>query len=290
MAKYPKYDFSDPNLDYNSVLQTDQMMYSDILHQGTGCCKSKSVNDILSQVDVLLQSASIDGDITSDLYNEERWKEDVKDAYLLLQSFFRLSADVSPEVPVVFPQEAIDNILRGKQYLSNLNTEYIEDLKKGCTDCKPSSFECLKQLLRALDYKNNLDQYDDIAIALLKKVQVIVGSYIFLVPGQVAFGYSVTNPFGNLLSVSLPNTISVAEGDTAYIMTFPDLANLNYPVIRELATEPLKDAWSNTINNFGFIPDSKLRIDIVGLYRYYYGRIPFAFDAESMDLEISKTI
>lgn len=178
---YPSYIFDD-DTNYSDVLVTVQEMYSDVLHQGDGCCKSKSLLSTLCEVDGLLQDINIVGEVGSDLYNLERWQEDIKSSYLILSSFFRLSADVSPAPVVPFPSEVLLEIERGKQYFSNLNEEFLGDLKRGCTDYSPLSYECLKRLLRALDFKNELDEYDEVAETLVYKMLVIIGGYKLVVP------------------------------------------------------------------------------------------------------------
>lgn len=195
MATYQEFDFNDPDLDYNDVLTVVYMMYSDILHQGSGCCSSSKTESILCQVDGFLQDIEIVGDPEKPLYNEDRWKEDIKGAYFLLENFFRLSvSDVSPIVNTPFPEEALDVIERGEQYFSNLQAEYLADLKRGCNNCKPTAYTCLKRLLRALNAKNELDQYDDISIVLIHKVEVIIGDYTLQVPPTVNAGADQSVP------------------------------------------------------------------------------------------------
>lgn len=195
MATYQEFDFNDPDLDYNDVLTVVYMMYSDILHQGSGCCSSSKTESILCQVDGFLQDIEIVGDPEKPLYNEDRWKEDIKGAYFLLENFFRLSvSDVSPIVNTPFPEEALDVIERGEQYFSNLQAEYLADIKRGCNNCKPTAYTCLKRLLRALNAKNELDQYDDVSIVLIHKVVVIIGDYTLQVPPTVNAGADQSVP------------------------------------------------------------------------------------------------
>lgn len=77
---YPIYNFSDPDLDYNQVLLTVRLMYSDLTSQSNGCCHSRAIEDVLCEVDKLLQAASIDSDNDDDI----RFQNDVKVAYKLL--------------------------------------------------------------------------------------------------------------------------------------------------------------------------------------------------------------
>lgn len=81
---WPKYNFNDPALDYDQVLITNKQMYS-YLNNETNCCKGGSLESKLCNIDNLMQASYIDGDITSpQLYNYERYKADVKSAYLIL--------------------------------------------------------------------------------------------------------------------------------------------------------------------------------------------------------------
>lgn len=79
MAQYPKYDFSNPSLNYETVLDTTKEMYADLNHQG-GCCVSKNIESVFNQVNTLLMASEID------INDEDRFKADVKSAYLLLYS------------------------------------------------------------------------------------------------------------------------------------------------------------------------------------------------------------
>jgi len=81
MATYPKYDFNDPDLNYDDVFATTIDMYSDLNAQ-KGCCVSKGLKDTFSQANTFITLASFD----KDNLNMERYKSDVKSAYLLLYS------------------------------------------------------------------------------------------------------------------------------------------------------------------------------------------------------------
>ncbi len=234
MAQYPDYFPITDSSDFPAILTTSQQMYSDLLAQGNGCCKSKSTLEVLCQADVFFQDIDITGNISSDTYNLDRWKEDIKDVYTILSSFFRLSADVSPVTPVVFPVEALADLERGKQYLSNLNAQYIEDLHKGC-DCMPLSFECLKRLLRALDFKNALDEYDDISIELIRKMIIIIGDYALETPPTVDAGANQTVELGGTAIFTAVGTAG-SSPIVSYLWTQESgtpatLTNANTPVL-----------------------------------------------------------
>lgn len=83
MANFPVYNFNDSTLDYDQVEFTVKQMYS-YLNNETTCCKGVSLTSQLCKVDSLMQAMYIDGSDDLDLYNEERWKADVKAAYLTL--------------------------------------------------------------------------------------------------------------------------------------------------------------------------------------------------------------
>ena len=97
MAIYPDYLPFTEDTDYEAVWITVQMMYSDILNQGDGCCKPKGVDDILCKVDGFLRDIQINTEGQPNA-NELRWESSIQQAYLLLMGFFRLSAnpDVRP--------------------------------------------------------------------------------------------------------------------------------------------------------------------------------------------------
>ncbi len=254
MAQYTNYLPFTENTNYSDVLVTTQEMYADLLNQ-YGCCPSKSTKEILCQVDIFLQAIDITGEVGSDNYNLERWQESIKAAYLLLSSFFRLSNDVSPATTVVFPSEALLELERGEQYYSNLTAEYLTDLKNGCSGL-PLSFECLKRLLRALNYKNNLDEYDDIAEGLIYKMQVIIGGYKLVVP-LVGYWWSsdtnapltegqilATNPFNFTAGGSMTVPFRVLPPNYKFI-------NVAYPSSQATRTAYVNSADSEDNGSLG---------------------------------------
>lgn len=185
MAIYPNYLPFTEDTDYEAVWITVQMMYSDILNQGDGCCKPKGVTDILDQVDGFLRDVQINTTGQPNA-NEIRWQNSIQQAYLLLMGFFRLSAnDVSPIPVVPFPDDVVTDVERGNAYYSNLQAEYSSDLKKGC-DCTPTSYTCLKRITSALDKKVALEQYDDISKGLVDKMIKIIGDFV---PAAKVKGY-----------------------------------------------------------------------------------------------------
>lgn len=97
----------------------------------------------------------------------------------------------------MWPQEEIEDYERGLQYFSGLNTQYIGELRQGCSDCKPKSMECLQRTLKAIEYKIELDQYDDIAIENLRIMKVIIGDFVALIPPSVDAGNNQSVQVGN---------------------------------------------------------------------------------------------
>lgn len=86
MATYPRYDFSDPDLDYSLVEQTIKQMYADLNSQ-KGCCNSSKTDKTLCQIDGILQAMEIDYD-ANDMV---RYENDVKSAYILLSPYFNIA-------------------------------------------------------------------------------------------------------------------------------------------------------------------------------------------------------
>lgn len=78
MAKYKKYNFEDPAIDYDEVLATAFEMRSDLVAQ-EGCCGSSIVKKAMTEADTYLYISSYDK-----INNTERFKEDAKSAYLIL--------------------------------------------------------------------------------------------------------------------------------------------------------------------------------------------------------------
>lgn len=135
-----------------------------------------------------------------------------------------------------FPTEALLEIQRGNQYFSNLSQEYLNDLKNGCTNCKPDAFECLRNVMMALNYKVELEQYDSVSIKNIDIMLKIIGGYQLVVAPTVdaganqvvsiddspaIFTATVTLGSGSLISIlweqisGTPATLS--EADTAVL-------------------------------------------------------------------------
>lgn len=97
---------------------------------------------------------------------------------------------------MAFPIEVLNDIARGKAYYSDLNAQYIQKLEDGCSECTCTvkDYTCLKQILRALDFKVELDEYDDIAKKLIEDMLLIIGNYTIKIPPTVDAGPDQTVP------------------------------------------------------------------------------------------------
>ena len=116
---------------------------------------------------------------------------------------------------------------------------------------------------------------------------IISGPYTFkasyIVESTIEFGYTNTDPEGIESGVSLQFSIDVPKLSSSYALDFTNNADLQYLIIKEPITEPVKTVWINTpIYNRGVIPDTKMRnIVVVGSFRYYLSKVPFALDSSS---------
>lgn len=109
---------------------------------------------------------------------------------------------------MAFSQEFLDDIARGKDYFSNINAETIRKMKGGCIGCEVKNYSCLKRILRALDYKVELNQNDSIADKLHDKLITIIGDYVIQIPPTVSAGVDKSVP------INLPATFTavITEG------------------------------------------------------------------------------
>ena len=121
---------------------------------------------------------------------------------------------------------------------------------------------------------------------------IISGPYTFKVNNNVEdsiyFGYTSTDPIGNENIPTLQFSKVIIKGSSEYTLKFTNDANLNYIIIKEPVTEPIKTIWVNTpIYNEGEIPDTKMRAGvIIGGFRYYVSRVPFALDIETSNITL----
>ncbi|WP_298845511.1 PKD domain-containing protein [uncultured Clostridium sp.] len=82
----------------------------------------------------------------------------------------------------------MDDMVRGKLYLSSLNVDFISELRNGCQITGSTDIIDLKQILRALDFKVQLNEYDNVAIGLHKCLVVIIGNYVPQIAPKVNAG------------------------------------------------------------------------------------------------------
>lgn len=97
---------------------------------------------------------------------------------------------------MAFPSDILEDIERGYQYLSNLNVELQGDLMMGCK-CSPNAINQLSRTLTALDAKVELDEYDDVVMANLKILYLIIGDSV---PEVILTGYWWFNNTGTPLT------------------------------------------------------------------------------------------
>jgi len=131
------------------------------------------------------------------------------------------------------------------------------------------------------DYNFYISNYDTITSSITFR-----GAGYKYVP--IYFGYTDTNPFGSEDVPTLQFNIQVLDNADKYILNFTNSANLKYIIIKEPSTAPLKTIWLNTpIYNEGEIPDTKMRSGvIIGDFRYYISRVPFALDIETSNITL----
>ncbi len=169
-----------------------------------------------------------------------------------------------------FPQQALNDIQRGIQYLSNLNQEYLSDLQRGCVTCKPDSFDELKNTIRALEYKVALDQYDAVAAANLNIMLKIIGGYTLKVPptvnagsdqtvtidtASVTFNAVITQGSGTITSISWEQI-----SGTQATLTNADTANLT---VTGIALGTIGLQLTVTDSN-GFVVSDEVTLTTVG--------------------------
>lgn len=231
----------DEDTNYTDVYNTVKSMFSDLNSQG-GCCTTPKISKALCSVNSLLIAADIDLDNGDTV----RYKEDVKCAYLILKSFFRLSAnpDVRPVVP--FPDEALTDIENGRRYFSALNSEYIGEMQKGC-DCKPLAYDCLMNTLKAVEYKNELNEYDDIAKKNLDIMLKIIGEAPIV---ETMTGYWWLSDEGDepltqseILDTNSFNFSSGSSFTVPFVEVVYKALNIAYP-----NSEPSRTSYTNIAN------------------------------------------
>lgn len=93
-----------------------------------------------------------------------------------------------------FPQPVLDDIQRGKAFLSELDAEDSANMELGCVNCCVTNYECISSIMNSLEMKVSLDEYDDDAIKLYGKMLIIIGDYTIKVPPTVDAGANKSVP------------------------------------------------------------------------------------------------
>lgn len=95
---------------------------------------------------------------------------------------------------MAFPQQVLDDIIRGKVYYSDLNAGFITDLQRGCDNCTPKQGSCLMRLLTSLEFKSTGD-YDEESQGLYQQMMEIIGgeAYVPVSDARIYFGSTETN-------------------------------------------------------------------------------------------------
>lgn len=116
---------------------------------------------------------------------------------------------------MAFPIEILEDIGRGKAYFSDLNAQYLQKLQDGCSECTCTvkDYQCLKRILRSLDFKDELDEFDDIAKKLVEDMLLIIGEYTIKVPPTVDAGANQSVP----ISDSAFFTATIIPGSAAIV-------------------------------------------------------------------------
>lgn len=113
---------------------------------------------------------------------------------------------------MAFPPEVLLDIVRGKEFYSDLNKEYLDDLAKGCGCGNPSNYTCLKRILRSLEYKVELDEFDDVAEGLHDKMIKIIGGFVDTETVNVYWGFKTNNDVLSYADIIIANRLSVNKG------------------------------------------------------------------------------
>ena len=192
----------------------------------------------------------------------------------------------------MYPSDVILDINRGKLYLSGLNEQYLDDMKKGCCGCDTPSFRCLLGIITcfdALDYTSSASVYDDIAQDLYMKLLVIIGD------APVADNFTVNYGFYNTPQV--PSTIvfafskQVPVGSTSFTLDFTSaiFSSDKYIAFDQPVSEVIKTIWVNDpAFNYGTIPDSVFNSSVeVNGRNIVVSRTPFVAFVNNSNVKFS---
>lgn len=142
---------------------------------------------------------------------------------------------------MAFPPEILSNLVRGKEYYSNINKQFIDSQATGCGCCPPANYDCLGDIIDALNLKIKLDEYDDVAIELNEKLIYIIGAFVGEETTNVYWGFKANNEVLSYADIIIANKFTVNKGSDVTV---------NY-----LTGEPLTFLWwavstEETIKNY----------------------------------------
>lgn len=170
--------------------------------------------------------------------------------------------------------EINDALALARQVYSGLNADRITDLKRGCDDCVPVNYKCLKRLIKALEWEVSKGFVTDIAEKLLYCLLIIIGGGTIPVPiGLIAY-------YGSLPTRTILNqTQIIASSQTEFIsggdVKIPwNVSDLSYLWFAIPVGESIKNYFtdlSNPLNQSSIGTDEDLfgAPTVVGVYNFY---------------------
>lgn len=118
---------------------------------------------------------------------------------------------------MALPTEILELIQEGKAYLSDLNEEWKDDLKKGCNDCAPKEYYRLARILDSLEDKT---EYDEVAQKLIYEMVGIIGGEVTPVGQMLAY-------FGSKMDGTVLTYSQIVAQGTPVVIT--DTQNITFP-------------------------------------------------------------
>lgn len=148
------------------------------------------------------------------------------------------------------PQVILDDIIRGKSFLTNLvHNEIFADqvgVSKGNCDVDAN---CLLYILKALEYRTEQDLYDKITEKLYRDLILIIGKYIAPILSLFYYGVKST-PDPITQSQILASSFVLGLSGSNPIIPFPFTETPQYPWMAEVSNQPLKTKWQDTVIEF----------------------------------------
>lgn len=121
---------------------------------------------------------------------------------------------------MAFPSEILLEIQRGKSHLSDLNEQFLVEVKRGCNDCAPNGYYKLASILDSLEDKAEIGDYDDVSVELYNQMLYIIGGSEVPVGDIVAYFGSKDD--GTVLTYS-----EIVTQGTQVIIT--DASSITFP-------------------------------------------------------------